>query len=259
MVNCCEPLLAKRYYAQRYSAAASLAPRYRLVESTLKIDGVMVDSISTLGDVYRAGFLPNHIISSWASVALKSWEHLSPANCNGNEQGPYHAFWDSLHGHDEYTPRRDCPVGSKEMYAAVEGKSWDDNPLNKEWYGPGRYVSDKFRFREVSGGRRFFTTSHGRLGMAPVNASQGDEVCILYGAPIPFLLRKYEEGGHVLIGEACTSNTSCTKLSIDSDRSTSDVYGLMKGEAVVAEDEEGKSYRRQHDGSSSKTRQFVIH
>ncbi|CAG9998294.1 unnamed protein product [Clonostachys byssicola] len=50
--------------------------------------------------------------------------------------------------------------------------------------------------------RKFCTTKAGRLGQLPKEAQRGDQVCILQGVQVPFVVRKRPQGhGYVLIGE----------------------------------------------------------
>ncbi|KAK4443440.1 hypothetical protein QBC34DRAFT_311031 [Podospora aff. communis PSN243] len=49
-------------------------------------------------------------------------------------------------------------------------------------------------------GWRFFTTEKGRCGIAPGGAQVGDEVYVLCGGRVPFLLRRVAEGGFCLVG-----------------------------------------------------------
>jgi hypothetical protein len=60
--------------------------------------------------------------------------------------------------------------------------------------------------------RRFFVTENGRIGLGPVGAEVGDEVCILFAGEAPFVLRN-KTGSHRLIGECY-------------------VHGIMDGEAM---------------------------
>jgi hypothetical protein len=50
-------------------------------------------------------------------------------------------------------------------------------------------------------GRRFITTDLGLMGLGPPLAESGDIVCVLLGAPVPFVLREYAQGKYFLIGE----------------------------------------------------------
>jgi hypothetical protein len=48
--------------------------------------------------------------------------------------------------------------------------------------------------------RRFFVTNQGYIGFAPIWARAGDAIRLLFGASVPFILRKLEDH-YVLIGE----------------------------------------------------------
>jgi hypothetical protein len=62
-------------------------------------------------------------------------------------------------------------------------------------------------------GRTLFSTQSRMIGLGPRILCKGDVCCVLFGAPVPFVLRPVEEGFR-LVGEAY-------------------VHGVMKGEAVV--------------------------
>jgi hypothetical protein len=75
----------------------------------------------------------------------------------------------------------------------------------------------------VCNGRRFFTTSNGRLGVGPPRIEPGDIVCVFRGEPLPLILRPDptsvgDEEIFKLVGEAY-------------------VHGVMDGEIFHAEDE----------------------
>ncbi|KAF4624391.1 hypothetical protein G7Y89_g13780 [Cudoniella acicularis] len=60
---------------------------------------------------------------------------------------------------------------------------------------------------------RFFVTKQGCIGRGPLPIQKGDQVCILFGAKLPFILREISPDVYVILGEAY-------------------VHGIMKGEAV---------------------------
>lgn len=62
-------------------------------------------------------------------------------------------------------------------------------------------------------GRSFIITSKGYIGLAPLKTEIGDEVIVLEGGNVPFVLRVLVGGGYQLIGEAY-------------------VNGIMEGEAI---------------------------
>jgi hypothetical protein len=67
---------------------------------------------------------------------------------------------------------------------------------------------------------RLFMTERGYIGSGPGRAEKGDIVCILYGAKVPYVLRKRKqpEDGYVYIGEAY-------------------IQGLMDGEFMTSDRE----------------------
>jgi hypothetical protein len=97
----------------------------------------------------------------------------------------------------------------------------------EDWSMSGEEIDQKHRCLEainsVCVGRRFFTTSNGRLGMGPQRIEPGDIVCVFRGVPIPLILRLEPSGAQgeeifKLVGEAY-------------------VQGVMDGETFQAEDE----------------------
>lgn len=59
--------------------------------------------------------------------------------------------------------------------------------------------------------RRPFLSTNGYVGLLPAHSKRGDLICIIFGAIVPFVLRKLDNGQYELIGEAY-------------------VYGIMDGE-----------------------------
>jgi len=49
---------------------------------------------------------------------------------------------------------------------------------------------------------RFFCTAGGHVGMGPYYLEEGDILCIMYGAQVPYLLRPADEGRYTFIGTA---------------------------------------------------------
>ncbi|KAF2803303.1 uncharacterized protein BDZ99DRAFT_170585 [Mytilinidion resinicola] len=69
------------------------------------------------------------------------------------------------------------------------------------------------RMLEMQCSSRFFVTEKGYLGLGPPDAAPGQEVVILLGFHMPFVMSKNEDGSYELVGEAY-------------------VHGIMDGEAV---------------------------
>jgi len=55
--------------------------------------------------------------------------------------------------------------------------------------------------------RRFFVTDTGYIGLCPEIAQTGDEVCILQGGRVPYVIRQFGVGEWELIGECYVSGT----------------------------------------------------
>jgi hypothetical protein len=83
----------------------------------------------------------------------------------------------------------------------------------------GLEVTHKFvgTFLRMCSARRVFSTEQGDLGIAHQGARVGDEVVVVPGAAVPFVVREVEGGAYVLIGEAF-------------------VHGAMNGEALEGKD-----------------------
>ncbi|ETS85344.1 hypothetical protein PFICI_03369 [Pestalotiopsis fici W106-1] len=93
-------------------------------------------------------------------------------------------------------------------------------PLVPRWYLTERgYGVDGILpiFLSMTKSRRFAGTDMGLIGYVPFRAQKGDLVCILYGADVPFVLRKLADGRYSLVGE-CYMN------------------GIMYGEALATTD-----------------------
>ncbi|KAG2345313.1 hypothetical protein BDR05DRAFT_960759, partial [Suillus weaverae] len=80
-------------------------------------------------------------------------------------------------------------------------------------------VTHKFvgAFLRTCSARRVFSTNQGDLGIAHQGARVGDEVVVVPGAAVPFVVREVEGGLYILIGEAF-------------------VHGAMNGEALEGKD-----------------------
>jgi hypothetical protein len=50
--------------------------------------------------------------------------------------------------------------------------------------------------------RRPFLSTKGYVGLIPAHSEPGDLICIIFGAIVPFVLRKLQNGQYELIGEA---------------------------------------------------------
>ena len=89
------------------------------------------------------------------------------------------------------------------------------NPRNarmRSW----KYWSTVAAFSTRLGNGRFCVTARGYIGFVPYEAKVGDEICIIYGGVVPFVLRQ-SKGSSRLIGESY-------------------IHGIMYGEALLFDD-----------------------
>ncbi|KAF5523356.1 Heterokaryon incompatibility protein 6, OR allele [Colletotrichum aenigma] len=75
-----------------------------------------------------------------------------------------------------------------------------------------------FQLEKYALGRRFFITKKGYMGLAPIGAQTGDDVVVLFGSHVPFILRGRGSGHYEVVGETYVS-------------------GIMKGEVLKDFDE----------------------
>ena len=71
--------------------------------------------------------------------------------------------------------------------------------------GEVEFDHDAFLYRHAmtfQRDRRPFLSNSGHVGLAPARAEPGDCICIIFGSPVPYILRASTEGKFVLIGEA---------------------------------------------------------
>lgn len=57
---------------------------------------------------------------------------------------------------------------------------------------------------QITRRRRFFATANGRIGLGPADTRVGDNVCVVFFCPTPYLLRRGNEGRSRLVGEVFT-------------------------------------------------------
>jgi hypothetical protein len=66
--------------------------------------------------------------------------------------------------------------------------------------------------------KRFFLSDTGYLGLAPIRAHLKGEVWVLQGGDVPFILRRLDNGRHLLVGEAYVHGVMLGELVPDDER-----------------------------------------
>jgi len=183
--------------------------------SVLRVKGVLVDTVQNvlaveiespdssqtsvtsplkLWETQRSGL--NTSIEVWAATLLV---HHRPT---ANEPDEYTDSW--TRGRMFATYLRRCSLGSEE--ASRVGPKLREYPDYPDWqhFEP--------EARGTCEQRVIFTTKTGYLGRGPLGMKVGDLVCILYGGPVPYVIRR-SGGQYRFIGEAY-------------------IHDLMRGEAI---------------------------
>ena len=76
------------------------------------------------------------------------------------------------------------------------------------------YESSEQYDKRVRKERKFFTTKKNYVGLAPLLIQENDIICLIYGARVPFLIRRRVRGDYHLVGECY-------------------MHGLMRGEGMA--------------------------
>jgi hypothetical protein len=117
---------------------------------------------------------------------------------------------DILHqlGDPDNLPTKQDVLNSTEKFEMMFAVLAQDPPLAStamEIYQAEETPSHRFTLASgrASGFRRVFRTSRGYIGLCPLPSEVGDEVWLLQGALVPFVLREVaEKGKYEMIGEA---------------------------------------------------------
>lgn len=195
-----------------------------LDENSLCQSGIRIDHIDRIGSVieyqdwdHPQGVIPG--VQAWAEMAGISTLASDCATGSANEQ-----FWRTL--------AADVLVDEEKSYSRIPNSarsalsSWFTAVKHSVSQGKEPPITPYiFAFRTSMSGRAFFRTKEGHMGMCYPNARPGDEVWVLAGGKVPFLLRPFDD----------TVDTTETPARIR--KLIGDCYldGFMDGEALQRE------------------------
>lgn len=235
-----------------YNAGGELTKVLLCCDSILVVDGVEVDTVSSVGIV--CGTSMNSTKKIFA--VLKEWEAMVAGDAAGLE-GAYangkirsDAFRSTLSAdmvRQTRTISRYIGVPPREYYRSgdssgerryARGENESDEELSRNWWAVVQASrEEKVDLKEnwirhltnvvmkVVEHNRFFLTERGLMGIGGSGVSIGDKVFVLRGGKLPFILRVQDqrqgrEGSHHL-------NNQCFQLI-----GTSYVHGIMDGESL---------------------------
>lgn len=209
---------------------SKLRPRpIRQDGKSLIVIGTLFDTISNLTAVASSTLqdVPNTTTST-SKFVIQSMA-MATQHCSSyisSETGLFFAFWQTLVAGKDESGRMKAPTDEFAPIFALlfdcatgQSPSIPDQPPSHP--NPKRRLTlDKLKFRRPKKtyrqmqlafsaavtARRFATTTKGYMGLVPRGAMLGDEVCVILGAHVPFLVRRvpHDEAGtdrYQLLGE----------------------------------------------------------
>ena len=186
----------------------------------LKVKGVFWDKVLTIGEQAK---IPHQdclaVMQQWLELLAENSQCRSPYSSRSG--AILEAFWRCMCTDDEGNSSTRAPERfGDEFYTAMYSKlpeslradvpPWREQ-LNTTLATPQNLLTLLMAISAKANGRRFMISSDNYIGLAPNEAQVGDEIFVLAGSSVPFILRP-EDGHHLVIGEAY-------------------VHGLMDGEA----------------------------
>ncbi|KAL8734051.1 MAG: hypothetical protein Q9166_001812 [cf. Caloplaca sp. 2 TL-2023] len=209
-----------RYFALLHDSPLS-GPSIR--PDVLQIDGYYVDRVVALSAVIDIGVLEVPPVEDlWNQLFGTSFFPLSPHSCRDGDL-PQMAFCKTLsagclgpaaaaglqrldHGGDSplatFTNQghADAAIYLMQDQASTSSLS----PTQLASLGQAASNGSLARFarssQTFSYNRRLYVTQKGLIGIGPRIMSEGDEVCVLFGGRVPFILRRMQDH-HIFIGE----------------------------------------------------------
>ena len=128
---------------------------------------------------------------SWYSSTESDWTQDMKASMQALSRGSAGAC---LPTHADF-------VESMDAYDAWAAEDEEKHPHRSAYSKDGKYLFERAH-REVCGNRTLFVTADGYIGFGPGDTSSEDEVWIVKGARVPFVLRTKFPPAVTLLGEA---------------------------------------------------------
>ncbi|KAI0894613.1 HET-domain-containing protein [Annulohypoxylon nitens] len=186
---------------------------------TLQVEGLFVDTIedvTVLGPSFKS--LPNQLveIASFAEKAKQRPCVLEPSirpyvELYKRKEPLWRVLVSNKRWHSGYEP---APDSYETMYQKIlSGVAEEDDSEASE------YIQS---LKSDVGKSSFFTTTNGFVGICVPDSRKGDIIAILFGSPVPFVLRPRSDTIHVHDGERPTYSLI----------GASYVSGIMSGEMV---------------------------
>ena len=166
---------------------------------TLSLEGIWCDAVGQLGDRTPE---PTSGLDCWKRT-IRHWEKLalsSKAEFPLAESTTRRKFVGCLLAGRIPVLESDKPAVDWDQVYYEQFLLWSNRISTTDIKYPelGSKVGDIGKFiQSLWRGWRFCLTARGFMGMVPANAMKGDPICVLFGAPVPLLLRPVKSDGEI--------------------------------------------------------------
>ena len=207
------PLLRSREgYESLYNAGGGIPLKFNIIYDNahyvLLAQGIAWDVVLEVGPECNSQLTPAiyKTMTSWNQLAQRTLKSSGPFSPGTSR---YEIFWRTLIAdQDIFGNRAEIDTAPEEghrsfLLGSEQVKQSIPDLSAEGWYNEERFSIFSDRLTEVAEGRSLFSTRRGHIGMG-CDALPGDLVCILFGADLPFLLRRHQDG-YVIVCETCKS------------------------------------------------------
>jgi hypothetical protein len=220
------------YRGRRFRASSSTKAIVRLDEdnvNNLIVSGLILGAIKGLGPPVRVATARSHngvirddraitgintdpVRNEWYAMLLSLGERPYPITRESYRV----AFARTIIADGDRNRNR----ATRDLYGVLE-QYLEFHEINEQMDGalngcaPEALYDYETALLAVAGQRRFFVDEGGWIGLAPKWALEGDNICLLFGGNVPFVLRDRGDGKYQFVGECY-------------------VHGIMDGEIMKA-------------------------
>ena len=210
-------------FAGVYAASARIQPDPRIDGCKLKTTGTIFDTISITSEVAQALTLVELVdpLSRTSQFIARNVESvLEHCQRYSTSCSIFTAFWHTLVAGKDSSGRRKAPTTAPDDFSPIFALLIDiatkgspsilDQPTfkrkltlaNLKVRQPSKvYRLMQIAFKDAMECRRFCVTSNGYMGLFPQTTHVGDEISVISGGHIPFVVRRLSGDDFQLVGE----------------------------------------------------------
>ena len=164
----------------------------------LEASGYIVDRVQRIGQEFPSSPRETGIWDHWAHLAVNSLSHSKDPS-RTQKRGMLDDYWRTLVMDQD---QKGCRATKDVFSPFAKNATIQDFTLELSAIYEQGCSPFATQVREVCLGRALLGTGNHKIGLGSPAYQEGDLVCLLFGAGVPFILRKQDQK-FVLIGEAC--------------------------------------------------------